>query len=182
MCDRCVIGIDPSLTGFALVALYENGQSKELEFGSPPAKSLHARIDRYKKMADKAEAFIKEHIPELCLIEGYAFAAKGKSVITLGEFGGVIRDRIVGLADSTVEIAPTMLKRFLTGRGNASKMDVVQKLARKLDRNFPSDNIADGFGLALLGAAVLEFRGHRLLTQYEKDAVSLASRQIQQEQ
>jgi hypothetical protein len=61
-------------------------------------------------------------------------------------------------------------------------MDVVQKLARKLDRNFPSDNIADGFGLALLGAAVLDFRGHRSLTQYEKDAVSLTRRQIQQEQ
>lgn len=176
---RCVVGIDPSLKGFAMVAMYEDKEVVEKEMSTEATKTLQGRVTRLRTLANFAEDFIKEHVPELCLIEGYAFGAKGQSVSKMYELGGVVRDRIVGLADDTVEIPPSNLKRFLTGRGNAPKMDIMQKLVRRFDREFKSDNLADAFGLALLGSVVLDFRSP--LTNYESDAAGVVRGLIQQE-
>ena len=177
--SRCVVGIDPSLTGFAMVAMYQDGTTVEKEIKTKAVKTLSDRMTRLRTLAREAESFVKEHIPELCLIEGYAFGAKGRAIISLGELGGVVRHFVVGLADNTVEVPPSTVKRFLTGKGNANKLDVVQKLGRRFDREFKTDNIADAFGLALLGSVVLDFRSPN--TNFERDAVSLVKTMIQQE-
>lgn len=177
--SRCVVGIDPSLTGFAMTAMYPDGRVFEKETKTKAVHTLVDRMKRLRKLAIGAEDFLKEHLPELCLIEGYAYAAKGRAVISLGELGGVVRDHIVGLSDVTVEVPPTTLKRFLTGKGNADKLAVTQKLVRRFDREFKTDNLADSFGLALLGSVVLEYRVAN--TQFERDAASVVQGMIQQE-
>jgi crossover junction endodeoxyribonuclease RuvC len=91
------------------------------------------------------------------LIEGYSFGSKGASVVTLGEFGGILRNTIVGIADHTIEVAPKVLKKFVTGKGNCGKIEVVTSLSAKYGIEFKSDNHADSFGLAVLGRAVLGF-------------------------
>jgi len=176
---RCVVGIDPSLTGFAMTAMYKDGTVVEQELTSKPAKTLVGRVKRLQRLAKAAEDFLKEHVPELCLVEGYAYAAKGRSVISLGELGGVVREYIVGISDITVEVPPTTLKRFLTGKGNANKLAVTQKLVRRFDREFKTDNLADSFGLALLASVVLEYR--QATTQFERDAVSVVKGAMAQE-
>ena len=181
MRKRCVVGIDPSLTGFAMVAMYENGTTveKELSTKAPKVRSLSNRMKRIDYLTDAAEEFVREHVCELCVIEAYAFGAKGRSVFDLAELGGLLRSKVIGYPDSTVEVSPTTLKRFLTGRGNANKMDVMQKLVRRFDREFKTDNIADAFGLAFLASLVVGFR--KPASQFERDAVGITEKLIQQE-
>ena len=176
---RCVMGIDPSLSGFAVVVMFEDGTTVEREIKTSVAKTLSSRMKRLRKIAALAEEMVKEHVPELCLIEGYAFGAKGRATLSLAELGGIVRDKIIDYPDVTVEIPPTTLKKFLTGRGNSPKIDVVQKLARRFEREFKTDNLADAFGLAYMAAVVLEFRS--AVSQYERDAAGFVRIQIQQE-
>ncbi len=177
--NRCVVGIDPSLTGFAMTAMYEDGTVVEEELTSKPSPTLTGRVKRLQRLARAAETFLMVHVAELCLIEGYAYGAKGRAVISLGELGGVVREYIVGVSDITVEVPPTTLKRFLTGKGNANKLAVTQKLVRRFDREFKSDNLADSFGLALLASVVIGYR--QANTQFERDAVSVVKGAMAQE-
>jgi len=176
--SRCVVGIDPSLTGFAMVALYPDGVLVQSEHTTKSTKTLSGRVERLGVLASAAENFVKEHLPSLCLIEGYAHAAKWKAA-AIGELGGVVRTRIVGLADVTVEVPPTMLKKFATGKGNAGKLDVVQKVGKKFNVVFKTDNMADALGLAWLGGAVVGFC--ETTNAPQREIVKLVSKMREQE-
>ena len=149
--NRCVVGIDPSLTGFAMVAMYyDSGETESKEIKTKPVNTLKGRMDRLRGLAKAAEDFVKKHWPEVCVIEGYSHAAKWKAA-AMGELGAMVRDRIVGLSPSTIEVAPTVLKKFTTGKGNANKLVVTQSVGKKFDCQFKTDNMADAYGLAWLG-------------------------------
>lgn len=152
-----IVSIDASLTGLAVVSVREPGIFTYEEYTSKPNKTLEGRIDRYKSLADKVFQFISYADPELILIEGYAFMAKGSSVVTLGEFGGVLRYFLLQHGAPVVEVPPTTLKKFVTGKGNSSKLEVTSKLSSKYQTEFKTDNHADAFGLAQLGRCVLGY-------------------------
>ena len=175
---RCVVGIDPSLTGFALAALYPDGSFFEFDMKTKPTHTLRGRVLRLRSLAEGAEKFLKEHVPNLCLVEGYAHAAKWKAA-SLGELGGVVRDRIVGLSDVTAEVPPTVLKKFVVGKGNANKLAVVQKVAKRFNREFKTDDMADAFGLAWLAGAVLGY--YELSTRTQREVVQDLEKSIEQE-
>jgi crossover junction endodeoxyribonuclease RuvC len=171
-----VLAVDPSLTGLAVVYLTEDGRDSYMEFSSKPDKTLEGRLKRYNKLANNVVDIIKITVPKLCLIEGYAFGAKGASVVTLGEFGGILRDRICGFADATIEVPPTTLKKFITGKGNCKKLDVVSALSAKYGIAFKTDNHADAFGLAQLGRAVLGYM--ELTNNHQREAVEVVRKSM----
>ena len=175
-----VLSIDPSLTGMGVLYCADGSDHAYKEFASKPAKTLESRIKRYSTLADNVLEIIKITIPKLCLIEGYAFGAKGASVVTLGEFGGVLRYKLVGIADLTVEVPPTVLKKFVTGKGNAKKLDVVSALSSKYRIVFSSDNHADAFGLSRLGLAALDLLETK--NKHEREAVSVVKGLIEREE
>jgi crossover junction endodeoxyribonuclease RuvC len=154
---RGIIAIDPSLTGLGITYMTDAGQHHYLELTSKPAKTLEGRLKRFNTLSRAVLDVLKLTCPVLCLIEGYSFGSKGASVVTLGEFGGILRNTIVGIADHTIEVAPKVLKKFVTGKGNCGKIEVVTSLSAKYGIEFKSDNHADSFGLAVLGRAVLGF-------------------------
>lgn len=150
--NECVVGIDPSLTGFAMVAMYYDGsgkiESKELK--TKATDTLKGRMDRLRRLAKEAEAFIKKHWPALCVIEGYSHAAKWKAA-AMGELGAMVRHMVIGIPPVTIEVAPTVLKKFAAGKGNANKLVMTQSVGKKFDCQFKTDNMADAYGLAWLG-------------------------------
>lgn len=176
---RGIISIDPSLTGLAVVYMTDMGQHHYIELTSKPTKTLEGRLKRYNTLARAVVDILKVTCPVLCLIEGYSFGSKGASVITLGEFGGVLRNAIVGIADYTVEVPPTVLKKFITGKGNCGKLEVVTSLSVKYGIEFKSDNHADSFGLAVLGRAVLGFI--EPTNKHQRDTVGVVKKLLDQE-
>jgi Holliday junction resolvasome RuvABC endonuclease subunit len=136
-------------------------------------------LKRFNTLSRAVLDIMKVTCPTLCLIEGYSFSSKGASVVTLGEFGGILRNHIVGIADYTVEIPPTVLKKFITGKGNCGKLEIVTSLSAKYGIEFKSDNHADSFGLAVLGRAVLGFL--EPTNKHQRDAVATVQKLLSQE-
>lgn len=67
----------------------------------------------------------------LAVIEGYSFASKNSHAHALGELGGVVK---VALFELNVPIAicpPTCRAKFATGKGNASKAEVISGISAR---------------------------------------------------
>ena len=107
--DR-VMGIDPSLTGFAMVIMGDDCyERKEISTTSSKwGKTVRGRIARYRHLLGGCLEFAKKHDVSQYFIEGYSFASRGQAVVSLGEFGGVLRDRLLWRNNVVVEISPTM--------------------------------------------------------------------------
>lgn len=172
-------GIDPSLSAFTIasggcppsVGILDT----RLEHvpAPPPATSLEGRIARYEALGEAAAERLICLRPELVLIEGYSYNSRG-SVVQLGECGGLVRRAILDAAGRgfgtsrfrVLEIAPAMLKRFATGKGNAKKAAVGSALAARYGQTFQSDDEADAYALLRLALVVL---GAAPMTAAERD-------------
>ena len=85
-------------------------------------------------------------------IEDYAMGAKGRT-FNIGELGGVIRLAVYRAGIPMIEVPPTVLKKFVTGRGNANKASMVKRVSQ-LWHSTQNDNIADAVALAKVAVAV----------------------------
>jgi Holliday junction resolvasome RuvABC endonuclease subunit len=95
---------------------------------------------------DIFEALTK-HRPGIVAIEGYSYASKGSSSISLGELGGIIRWELWTHHWLYVEIPPSCRARYATGRGNAAKDLVLQHACTRAGRVFEDNNQADAWWL-----------------------------------
>jgi crossover junction endodeoxyribonuclease RuvC len=102
-------------------------------------------------------------------MEGFAFAAKGKQH-EIGGLGWIIRVALDEAGIRWVEVPPTSLKMFATGRGNANKSEVVVAAVQRLGLTPKDDNQAD--------AAWLEEFGHHLLGKPRTDLPQLHLRAL----
>lgn len=98
--------------------------------------------------------FIRERIVELTyqtidliVLEGYAFGAKGQGIYERAELGGIVRYTLFSYELPYVEIAPTALKKYATGKGNAPKDVVFAAAIRKLGYQGSDNNEADALWL-----------------------------------
>lgn len=145
-----IIGIDPSLTGFAICSI-SNQDITFREYSSKAAKLIQDRMDRYEELLKEPLAFIQQNKPQLIVLEGYSYGSKGRGTITLGEFGGVLRYSLRSYMDRLIEVPPTVLKKFTTGSGNCSKDKMVSLASSKYRMVFNTNNEVDAFCLAKLG-------------------------------
>ncbi len=146
-----LVAIDPSLTGTA-VCLYSPEDLLMYTFSSKPSgPELAARLDRFWGLIRKIADCVSPGEP--IYLEGYSFGSKGRAMLTLAEFGGLLRNRLAGIGVVT-EIPPSSLKKFATGKGNADKLKVAVAVAKRYDVEFASDDEYDAYALARLGACL----------------------------
>jgi crossover junction endodeoxyribonuclease RuvC len=84
---------------------------------------------------------------DLVVIEGPSFASRGRAIVSLGELHGVLR---VGLHEAGiryVDLAPAAVKTIATGRGNASKEEVLVSAVKRLDYWGAIPDVADALWL-----------------------------------
>jgi len=83
---------------------------------------IHAVVEEVIKIV------IKYHPVAVCL-EDYAYSAQGmyqsSSTITLGEFGGALKERLTLLGTSFIVVTTQQLRKLLTGSGAAKKENVI---------------------------------------------------------
>ena len=166
-----ILGLDMSLehTGWCLTNL-KTGETTQGVFEPNPNKSKKV----VQILGMKRLVWLREHVlsmarygvrPEdancappriacLVLIEGYAFGAKGSSGISLGELGGVTRLALWDEKIPYIEVPPTQVKKFITGKGGAQKDIVLKEVFKRYGADFDDNNIADAFALAQLGRAI----------------------------
>lgn len=67
----------------------------------------------------------------LVFIEGYSFASRNSQAHALGELGGVVRVALWEQGIAFVDVPPTVRAKFATGRGNASKAEVISAVSAR---------------------------------------------------
>lgn len=148
-----IIGIDPSLVHTGLCRLTE-GKIKDKKSDLLAIKSkaegtsIASRFPRMHKIVEQVIDFCIEKKPDLLVIEGYAFRAKGR-VFDLGEFGGLLREALLSINTPIIEIEPTKLKKFITGKGRCEKEEMMVEVFKRYKLDFDDDNLCDAFSLAI---------------------------------
>jgi len=86
-------------------------------------EQYNTQEERYHKISGWAlKALAMHHVTDV-FIEDYAYAATGR-VFHIAENGGILKYRLWLSQYHVTSIAPTMIKKFATGKGNAKKQDM----------------------------------------------------------
>jgi len=106
---------------------------------------------------------------DVVLIEGYAYAAHNRAH-QVGELGGVIRLELWRAGVPFVEIAPPVLKKYATGKGNSPKPELRMALYKRTGLDVSDDNQVDAVwlvaaGFELAGAPIID------VPQAQRDAL-----------
>jgi Holliday junction resolvasome RuvABC endonuclease subunit len=116
-----VLGLDLSLTstGFS-----HGGGTGIISSNAKGAERLY-------ELKKHLEDLLRQFKPEIVAIEGYSFGSRNSQAHSIGEWGGVVRVTLWELAYGFIEIPPTCRAKFATGRGNASKSEVMSSISAR---------------------------------------------------
>ena len=148
------IGIDQSLTGFALCALSQKDPKKHITW---VYKSSYFGIER---LVDIQE-WLREHFDYLkengndivdLAMEGTVLASQ--AALVLGELSATVRLTIHSYFDDfrkyPLKVPPMTLKKYAAGKGNAKKQEMLLQIYKRRGMEFLDDNAADAYALARL--------------------------------
>jgi Holliday junction resolvasome RuvABC endonuclease subunit len=145
---RPIIGVDPSLTstGYSGCGLNATITSK------------FTGVERLADISTKwASLLTTAPSNVVVVIEGYSFASRNSQAHSIGELGGVLRLTMFQMGIPFIEVPPTCRAKFATGRGNASKTEVMSSLSARTGIVWSgkgADDMADAYVLEEMGLAV----------------------------
>jgi crossover junction endodeoxyribonuclease RuvC len=169
-----IASIDPSLVGTSVCILdADNDYIIEIVTFKVPKDMVG--VARLNWLAKQLNSMLKKYNPKEIFIEGYSFMSKGRSVFNLAELGGIFRLILAKRWGGYYEVAPTSLKKFITGKGNAKKQIMLEQTFRKYGLGseiLKDDNQVDSYGIARFGYAFLKWnRGDGIFAKYEVAAL-----------
>lgn len=152
-----VVGIDQSYTGFGFSV---DGESKKRSF---PASRYPNDVERLWQVRQWFREWLELQDNagvDLVVMEGYANAAKfGREMA--GELGGVVKLVTLDVINiPPVVVPPTSLKKFVTGKGNAKKNEMLLGVFKRWGAEFTDDNQADAYSLEKFGHAYLDYQSN----------------------
>lgn len=147
-----VVGIDPSLTGTGM-ALVGEGSHNLMTFPSKgkATDNLSARYERLRSIQVKVVSMVTEFYPSLVLIEQPAFSKmQGHTHDRSGLWWLIVSE--ISMDFPVMEVTPNNRAKYATGKGNASKDEVLLAVARRYPGvEITNNNEADAWILAMMG-------------------------------
>ncbi len=146
-----VLGVDPGtrFVGYGIVDLTGAQQARLIDCGvlCVEAESAAAKLELiFRHMSAQME----KHRPRVLAIEDIFYGKNFKSALKVGEARGVIMlaAQMAGLEIG--EYSPRLVKKSVTGNGNADKSQVQRMVARILGRDelFESEDVSDAIAVA----------------------------------
>lgn len=162
-----VIGVDPSLTNTGVVVL-DHKATVVLQRGitsKPLGSDVKSRMERVRQITMTLLEILNKYRPDVVTIETYAMHSKGQLAF-MAELGCMLRYVIVDGGVTLYEVAPSTLKKWVTGSGKSiknadgttdSKTATIVTLTRRYDLNFASNDIYDAYALARMA---FQIAGH----------------------
>lgn len=138
-----ILAIDPSLTGNGIC--YPTGHT--MRWGPKEAGT-----QRLSDLRAYFTLLVNNERPDLVVIEDYSYGSANKAH-QLGEWGGVLRLLLHDLAVPVAFVAPTALKAWATGKGNAKKELVVSEITHRAGKCFGNSDEADAWALWAMASA-----------------------------
>lgn len=154
--DTFYVGLDLSFTCTGVVVLGPDGGLVDREhIKAPPAKVAQPkRLGAMQReilgaiFGDQPLSPRGKHEPVEVCVEGYSMGSRATQAHKAGELGGVMRLSLWRHFFGYVNVPPSTLKKFATGKGNADKSLVLREVWRKWGYEAVNDNDADAFALA----------------------------------
>ena|SRR3990167_2865863 len=174
------LGLDLSLVGTGLVIL-ENGKivkqklikSKPIPDGKPIDE-----LKRIKKIVEEIESIITEELPNVAVIEGLAFMVRNATaLVQLSALNYFTRSMLMDYHVPFIIVAPTSLKKFVTGSGVAKKDVMLIESYKRWGVSILDDNVCDAYCLSQVGLALLGGNS-KTTTKLQEEVISLLKKQL----
>lgn len=172
-----VLGVDLSLTATGLARVdWPDGVARLAHIdmatvGSKPSgSSIEARSGRLVRLVDGCLEFM---VPGgLVVMESPAYSRQaGARHERSGLWWSVARASL-DMGCRVVEVSPTARARYATGKGNASKREVVDAIEARYGVRVANDNEADAVALAAIGARLIGFPVERDAEPWMSDVIA----------
>lgn len=148
------IGIDQSLTGFALTAISSVTPAEHFtQVYKSPYFGIERLVDIRTWLEEQFILFEKNgNIIKDIAMEGTVLASQ--AALILGELSATVRLTIYDYFDDDrrfpLKVPPMTLKKYAAGKGNAKKQEMLLQIYKRWGVEFTDDNAADAYGLARL--------------------------------
>lgn len=162
-----VLGIDPSLTGFAVTAMSLNDDDFESWVYKSPQRGVDRLIDIVQWLTSVHTSLtdVGHTVFDVAMEDG-VFHSISASV--LGELSAAVRmwawSNMLLPGKYPLKVPPTMVKKYATDRGNAKKNEVMLAVYKHWGVEFTDDNMADSYVIA----RIVRGSGD---TQYRRDVL-----------
>ena len=136
--SQIILGIDPGtiVMGYGLISVNKSNVSL-IEMGVLHLSKHKDHAERLHLIFKKMESLIALHKPVAVAIEAPFYGKNVQSMLKLGRAQGVAIAAAMMSGLQATEYAPRKIKQSITGRGNATKEQVVDMLRHTL--NFVDD-------------------------------------------
>lgn len=159
------IGIDQSLTGFALTLMDIDNPSSYITW---VYKSPYSGVKRLADIRQWIMQKLRDSMLDYNLsfhdvaMEGTVLASH--SALMLGELAATVKltfwdafyDTTNGVLATPLQIPPMTLKKFATGKGTSKKQEMLMQIYKRWGIEFNDDNAADSYALARLAGKIFE--------------------------
>lgn len=145
------IGIDQSLTGFALTFINaDNPEEHETWVYKSPYSGVQRLADIRAWMLAKIRGIAPAKIFDIAM-EGTVLASH--SALVLGELAALVKLTFWDMGKETpLQIPPMTLKKYASGKGTSKKQEMLLQIFKRWGVEFNDDNAADSYALARLAA------------------------------
>ena len=149
------IGIDQSLTGFALSVVSIAEPEKHITWVyKSPYFGIERLADIRQWLIDTFDYVSEDHGIIDIAMEGSVLASH--SALVLGELAAVVKMAIYDYFGEDencrypLKIPPMTLKKYAAGKGNAKKQEMLMQIYKRWGIEFNDDNAADAYALGRL--------------------------------
>ena len=157
-----VCGLDLSITSTGLASI-KGGLVATERFRTATPADVKTRTtawyrtshDRMTKIADRAVAYCDG--ADLVVIEGPSLHAKGSSVDRMFGMWWIVTRALHEAGIPYAVVAPTQLKKYMTGSGGAGKDAVLAAVIKRLPGDVSGNDEADALAAAAMGADYLGY-------------------------
>lgn len=169
-----IVGLDNSLTGTGVCVVKLGARGEEPQTSTNLIAPDTYGVERLIYIREEIKAICKD--ADMVVIENYAFS-KGDKAHQIGELGGVLRVMLTEAGIKWIEVAPSAVKKFATGKGMAKKEAMAVAAYKRWGKEFTTNDECDAFILGMVGRALveIEFDGEvpGWLTAFQKEVVAV---------
>lgn len=171
------LGIDQSLTGFALTAVnVGRPECYETWVYKSPYRGVRRLADiRYWLQGKIIWLALEGHEFHDIAMEGTVLASH--SALVLGELAATVKLALWDQFEATMnehcrtplQIPPMTLKKYAAGKGNAKKQEMLMQIYKRWGIEFNDDNAADSYALARLASGSVTGEIEKAIIEQVKD-------------
>ena len=174
------VGLDLSLTGSGVVVLEDGKIIEQRLIKSKPTPDGKPKdeVERIQKIVTDIELIVSEFKPQVAVIEGLAFMVRNATaLVQLSALNYMTRAMLLDYDIPFIIVAPTSLKKFITGNGAAKKDIILIELYKRYGVTILDDNEADAYGLSQIGLVLLNGNS-KVTTKLQNEVILLLKKQL----